>query len=92
MFVYEIYLINKHKPIANSDDKAYDDLSFEIETNLNWINWIDTKKEKLIEKWRDEYNREKYIIKYNKIRDNMYRFDKEMKSTCRSRETESING
>ena len=50
MFVAEIVLINKLKPLLNVDDKAGDELTIEIDlSGMEWKLW---DKVELIEKWK----------------------------------------
>lgn len=49
MNVYEIYLINKLKPVLNRDDKAKDELTFELPP----VQFIEYECH-LMEKWREE--------------------------------------
>lgn len=49
MFLYEIYYINKDKPPANCDDRAYDDLTVELPA-LEWKR----NDMHLFDKWKDE--------------------------------------
>lgn len=51
MFLYEIYFINKYKPILNVDDKANDNLTVTLE-EPEWFEFnINTK---LFNKWKNE--------------------------------------
>lgn len=51
MFLYEIYFINKYKPILNVDDKAIDDLTITLK-EPEWFEFdINTK---LFNKWKSE--------------------------------------
>lgn len=52
MTVYEVYYINKLKPVLNRDDKAYDELTIEL-PELNWIE----HNCHLLEKWKDQIRR-----------------------------------
>lgn len=49
MFIYEIYYINKYKPIFNKDDKACDEMSVKL-PELIFKEW----KTPLWEKWKEE--------------------------------------
>lgn len=54
MFLYEIYYINKYKPILNKDDKAKDKLTIELPA-------LDFKHYEcsLFNKWKDDIKRKK---------------------------------
>jgi hypothetical protein len=69
MFLYEIYLINKYKPIFNCDDKAKDELTvtlpsikFEQFTTPLWNKWVKEINEKESE-YRENMRKEKEMEK-----------------------------
>ncbi len=50
MFLYEIYYINKYKPILNKDDKSQEELT----VNLPELEFQPLHNEKIMEKWKRE--------------------------------------
>lgn len=72
MNVYEIYFINKWKPPLNKDDKARDDLSFDL-PNVEWKLFIT----QLWSKWKDKVSAD--IAEEQKQRAMKIEFDNQCK-------------
>lgn len=51
MFLYEIYYINKYKPLLNRDDKAKDELTI----SLSEVNWEEFRMDSvLLSRWKEK--------------------------------------
>lgn len=54
MFLYEIYYINKYKPLLNKDDKSKEELTIELPE----LDFKTLHNEEIMEKWKRELQRE----------------------------------
>lgn len=59
MFLYEIYYINRYKPMLNRDDKSKEDLTI----NLPELDFQILHNESLMNKWREKISRRNEFAK-----------------------------